>query len=264
MFILSGLRNRAKRCKFDFLPGNHATMNLLVDIGNTRVKMALSDGQNLLKVKATASPSVESFKKFIGHTSLQHIMICTGISLSPSLLRYLKQKGEINILDSRCRLPFRNLYRTPHTLGPDRMAAIAGAITLFPRTHLLVADFGTAITYDLVNNKGEYLGGNISPGLEMRFRALHEFTGKLPRCHSSETFSLTGTSTREAIINGVQQGLLFEVDSYIRTLRKKIPSLKIIFTGGDAIFFEKNLKYPIFTYPNLVLTGLNRILNENS
>jgi type III pantothenate kinase len=161
-------------------------------------------------------------------------------------------------------LPFKNLYRTPENLGKDRIAAAAGAFAAFPDTHTLIIDMGTAITFDILTSAGNYLGGNISPGLAMRFRALHAFTSRLPQLEKDEFSDDPGTDTRSAIISGVQKGILYEIQGYIEHFSKLYPGLKVILTGGDGDFFAKPLKSPIFVIPNLVLCGLNFILDFNA
>ena len=149
-------------------------------------------------------------------------------------------------------------------MGKDRLAAVAGAIGLYPNTNLLVIDAGTAITYELINSKHEFLGGNISPGMTIRYKALNEFTSKLPLLSASDETPLIGQSTKEAIQAGVQNGVLFEIQGLINELSSQYPSIKTIITGGDAEFFARKLKNPIFVHPNLVLIGLNRILEYNA
>jgi type III pantothenate kinase len=160
-------------------------------------------------------------------------------------------------------MPVVSLYKTPETLGLDRLAAAIGAHGLFPDEDLLVIDAGTAITFDLIERNGTFAGGNISPGLRIRFRALHEFTKKLPLIEASDDFQVIGQSTEEAIRAGVINGMVFEIDGTIDLIRKKIPEIRPVLTGGDAHFFERRLKNPIFVKFEVTLIGLNRILEYN-
>ena len=148
-------------------------------------------------------------------------------------------------------------------MGKDRIAAMVGAFDLYPDTNVLVIDAGTAITYDLLNDKGRYLGGNISPGLEMRYKALHRFTDKLPLVNQGNMEQLYGQTTEEAIRAGVQHGIVFEADKAIDTFKEFYNNLKVIITGGDAKFFDKKLKNSFFVHFNLTALGLNRILEHN-
>lgn len=167
-------------------------------------------------------------------------------------------------LDHLTQLPIENLYQTPETLGKDRLAAAVGANELFPDRNLLVIDAGTAITYDLVSEKNQFIGGNISPGLEMRFKALNHFTGKLPLISYSDHFEPVGRNTNEAIRAGVQNGILYEIAQNIEYFNRNYQNLHIIMTGGDSNFFDKKLNYSIFVHFNLTLIGLNRILEHNA
>ncbi|HKL32104.1 MAG TPA: type III pantothenate kinase, partial [Tangfeifania sp.] len=160
-------------------------------------------------------------------------------------------------------LPIENLYQTKDTLGKDRIAAVVGAFDLYPNTNVLVIDAGTAITFDIINEQGQYLGGNISPGLEMRFKALNKFTGRLPLVRKNDFDNLYGRTTEEAILAGVQHGIVFETDKAIETFKEFYNNLKVIITGGDAIFFDKKLKNSFFVHFNLTALGLNRILEHN-
>jgi type III pantothenate kinase len=156
-----------------------------------------------------------------------------------------------------------NSYETPETLGKDRLAAVVGANRLMPETDLLVIDAGTAITFDFIDAHGVYHGGNIAPGIEMRAESLHQFTGKLPRVELKGDVLFLGKNTSEAIISGIIYGAAFEIDGYIDRLLLKYPKLCTFLTGGSSIYFDGKLKNPIFADKNLVLTGLNRILQYN-
>ncbi len=179
-------------------------------------------------------------------------------------------------------VPLKNLYGTPATLGLDRLAGAVGAHVLYPGRTMLVVDFGTAITYDIVTAEGEFLGGDISPGAGSRFRALHEFTEALPLCSlpprqaSPDTPPFQGgellrgmnnfpaRDTRTAIENGVVMGIVAEVERYIAVAGEKFPGAGVIFTGGDADYFAGRVKFPIFAVSDLVLRGLNAILEYNA
>ena len=154
-------------------------------------------------------------------------------------------------------------YESPGTLGPDRIAAIAGAWFRFPGKEVLVIDAGSALTFDYLEGK-VYLGGNISPGLTMRFRSLHYFTGKLPLVTSSEKYSSPGKNTVEAITAGVIDGLVFEINEYIRKAREAKPDLKVVLTGGDGEFLKEKIRFDVDLIHDLVLEGLNQILIFNS
>jgi type III pantothenate kinase len=159
-------------------------------------------------------------------------------------------------------LPFINKYETIQTLGNDRIGAVAGAQFLYPKENILIIDAGTAITYDILIGN-EYLGGNISAGLNMRLKALHHFTSSLPLVELEDEIEFWGNNTGAAILSGVVNGIIFEIEGYIEYFKKRGEKNITIITGGDANYLVKKIKQPIFAVPNLVLIGLNRILEYN-
>ncbi len=208
----------------------------------SHVKMLLDEHPQLKKViLSSVKPSDEELKHFLAENFDQFLE-----------------------LDHHTELPIENLYKTAETLGKDRIAAAVGANELFPNQNLLIIDAGTAVTYDLVSEKNQFVGGNISPGLEMRFKALNHFTGKLPLIEYHDDFESIGTNTTEAIRAGVQNGLIFEIAQTIDLFNRNYQNLQIIMTGGDSNFFERKLNYSIFVHFNLTLIGLNRILEHNA
>ena len=241
-------------------------INLVIDIGNSRTKIALFNQYDLM------------FNVSIDHLTLEHLRMLKEehrqltkailSSVKPGnedLIGFLTEQFEFFLeLDHKTELPIENLYETPDTLGKDRLAAAVGANELFPDQNLLVIDAGTAITYDLVSEKNQFIGGNISPGLEMRFKALNHFTGKLPLIGASDEFDFIGKNTAEAIRAGVQNGMIYEIGQTIEIFNRNYQNLQIIMTGGDSNFFDKKLNYSIFVHFNLTLIGLNRILEHNA
>jgi type III pantothenate kinase len=199
------------------------------------------------------------------HPQLNKAILSTVKPYEEELKRVLSDEFDLFIeLDDQTKLPIENLYQTPETLGKDRLAAAVGANELFPDQNLLIIDAGTAITYDLVSEKNQYIGGNISPGLEMRFKALNHFTGKLPLVGYKDDFEMIGRNTIDAIRAGVQNGILYEIAQTIDFFNRNYRNLHIIMTGGDSNFFDKKLNYSIFVHFNLTLIGLNRILEHNA
>ena len=161
-------------------------------------------------------------------------------------------------------VPLGNAYRTPRTLGSDRLAAAVAANGMYPDRNVLIVDFGTAVTVDLVTADNTFRGGHIAPGMQMRFRALHDYTASLPLCGEEGEPELLGTTTETAIRAGVLCGMLFEIEGYIARMRALYGDLCVIFTGGDAKYFAKRIKNTIFADCNLVFRGLNRILAYNA
>jgi type III pantothenate kinase len=199
------------------------------------------------------------------HPQMKQAILSSVKTVDLEILQFLTGNFDFFIeLDHRTELPIENLYETPETLGKDRLAAAVGANELFPDQNLLIIDAGTAITYDLVSEKNQFVGGNISPGLQMRFNALNHFTGKLPLVSYSNEFQSIGKNTTDAIRAGVQNGILFEIDRTIDLFSRNYQNLQIVMTGGDSIFFDKKLNYSIFVHFNITLIGLNRILEHNA
>ncbi|MCT4590800.1 MAG: type III pantothenate kinase [Carboxylicivirga sp.] len=241
-------------------------MNLVIDRGNTQVKIGIFDQCQLIHSDYFNFLDEKIIKDLTKRFSITRIIVSTVVQERHNELidNLAKVTSHIIELDSSTSLPFTWNYQTKSTMGKDRLAAVAGAIGLYPNTNLLVIDAGTAITYELINSKHEFLGGNISPGMTIRYKALNEFTSKLPLLSASDETPLIGQSTKEAIQAGVQNGVLFEIQGLINELSSQYPSIKTIITGGDAEFFARKLKNPIFVHPNLVLIGLNRILEYNA
>ncbi len=235
-------------------------MNLVVDIGNTRVKFACFEEDKILK-QVVDSASSEDLPLEIQDLSIDRAIVSVSGIISPKFIRSLEQCVEdVLIMDSQTPIPIALQSSTPDTVGLDRKAACVGASVVFPGKNCLVFDAGTALTIDLLSAEKGMIGGNISPGLNLRFNSLHTFTARLPLLQSNEINSLFGNSTKESILSGVQQGILFEVEAYINEAIKEFPDICPVFTGGDAQFFVKNLKSSIFAEPDLVVIGLNRIL----
>lgn len=160
-------------------------------------------------------------------------------------------------------LPFKILYQTPVSLGKDRIAAVAGAYSLYPDRNILVIDAGTCITYDILTADGKYPGGAISPGIQMRFKAMHTFTGKLPLIEPDDFYGLIGQTTHESMRSGVFNGVIAEITETIRLYKEKFDNLLVMMTGGDYQFLHNKLKISIFAAPDLVLLGLNEIFDYN-
>ncbi len=241
-------------------------MNLILDIGNTRTKAAIFDNDNIVDIKIFNEPLVCDIEFLLRNypTANNCILSMTG-NIDKSIFQYLSNTfpGLIELKGST-PLPFLNNYKSKETQGPDRIAAIAGATVVFPGANVLVIDAGTAITFDFIDSSANYFGGNISPGIEMCFKALHTFTQKLPLLSKSGAESIFGDNTENAIICGVQNAIVFEIEGYIKVLNKDYPDLITIITGGDAEFLAGKIKSTIFADLNLVLIGLNKILQYNS
>ena len=239
-------------------------MNLIVDIGNTRTKLAVYDGSKKINVRHINDLTLKELEKELSGLLIEHAIISSVIKLPLSITDLFSSRiPYVHYLSTNSKLPFKIGYETPETLGPDRIAGIAGAFNLFPHSELLVIDAGTAITYDFLSN-GIYKGGNISPGLNMRFMALNKFTGKLPILAPAENFTNPGRNTADAILAGVIMGVTYEINEYIRTFEKKCTDNKILLTGGDGGFLKDRITYQLTYMPDIVIDGLNFILEYNA
>jgi len=242
-------------------------MNLVLDLGNTYGKMAVCEGKQVIESAMYEKINGREISYF--HTRYKDLkgVIISSVGNDPrEMIDYLSNLFPICVeLDHQTPLPLDNQYRTPETLGYDRIAAAVGAYTIYPGKSVLVIDAGTAITYDLVTPQGAYLGGNISPGLEVRFKALNKYTNRLPLLERPvELPPMLGATTREAMEAGIVNGIMFEMDGFIEAIGQKHPNLQVVLTGGDAKYFANKLKSSIFVDLNLNLIGLNRILEHNA
>ncbi len=240
-------------------------MNLVLDIGNTRTKGGLFDGKTLVEHFYFDKNPLGQIKQLLaGHPEIKFSLVSSVLNHSKELTNSLRSRTNCIEFNADTRLPIKIAYKSPETLGKDRIAAAIGAYTLFKGHPTLSVDAGTCIKFDFVTAEGEYLGGSIAPGVEMRLKALNTFTDKLPLVSVNAAYTaLIGTSTGESILSGVQNGALYEVKGFMEAYKKQYPGLKTVISGGDAPFFENALKNSIFADPNLVLTGLNEILNFN-
>ncbi len=242
-------------------------MNLCIDQGNSRTKVALfrEDG-TIVKTfiyKSFMSADVERLISLYGVTDS---IISSVANVSPAVINTLHRLSKHCILfDHNTPIPLQNNYDTPHTLGQDRLAAAIGANYLAPNENLLIIDAGSAITYDYVNAEGEFVGGNIAPGIKMRLMALHQRTRRLPEVEVEENqlIPLFGKNTKDAIAAGVIRGVTFEVKGYMRTLAERTDHFCTFITGGNAPYILANLQQEVRYEKHLVLIGLNRILEYN-
>jgi len=241
-------------------------MNLTIDIGNTQAKLVVFDGENPVEEQRTSNTSLEALSNIIAHYPIEKGIVSSVANLaSPTEMLLSCLPFPVLRLTPTTPVPFIvNEYRTPSTLGADRLAAVVGAVVLQPGKDLLIIDAGTCITYDFLDSNGHYKGGNISPGLHMRLQAMHDQTARLPLVEAEGERPSIGYDTETAIRSGAIEGIKFEIEGYIRLYKKKFPSLLVFLTGGDHFDFDTPIKNTIFADNFLVARGLNRILAYNS
>jgi type III pantothenate kinase len=239
-------------------------MNLVIDIGNTNGKVAVFENDTLIeKIVFIKSDLFEILKKIKKKFQINDTILSSVVKLTDKDREEIKRIVPFLEISTDTKLPFKNLYKTPKTLGIDRIALISGAVKQFPNRNVLVMDAGSCITYDFVNDKSEYLGGSISPGISMRFNAMHQFTSKLPLLEKGNMQDFIGKSTKESMQTGVIFGILNEIEGFVDKYEKKYGHLTVVLTGGDTNFLSKQLKSSIFANQNFLLEGLNSLLIFN-
>ena len=230
-------------------------MNLIIDVGNSLIKVAVFKADKVVEVAQTVES--DFLKKisniFENHPSIAKIMVSSVGKLSDAYIEGLSVFAPVLILNKNSKLPFKNEYATPNTLGVDRIALVAAAFYAYPQKNCLVIDAG----------KGVYKGGAISPGIRMRYKAMHAFTAKLPLIDSFGLENFIGNSTETCMISGVINGTVNEIEATILQYQRKFKDLTVILTGGDSHFLSKRLKSSIFAHPNFLMEGVNYILELN-
>lgn len=241
-------------------------MNLIIDIGNTCVKLVCFNEGKVVEEQRTDKDDAVALQSFCSRYPFSR-GICSSVSdiseeysaaLSSLPFSMMEFKSGIT------RIPIINKYNTPLTLGSDRLAAVVGANWLQPGRDVLVIDIGTCVTFDFINSIGEYLGGNISPGPTMRLKALNQFTARLPFVERRGDTPDFGTDTTTAIRSGVMNGIKYEIEGYIHSFLAKYPQLFVYLTGGVHLNLQFSENLSIFADDFIVPKGLNRILEYNN
>ena len=239
-------------------------MNLAIDVGNTRVKTAVfADDKMIELIVFPLSEILSQIKSIKNKYAVTNAIISNVAAISDKKFNKIHQIVPTLIVSSSISIPFQNNYKTPKTLGADRIALVAAAVKNFPHQNVLVIDAGTCITFDFVDENVCYFGGAISPGIDMRFKSLHFYTNKLPFLEKSTLDNFIGQNTQESINSGVVNGVIQEIDGVIGQYKKKYQDLTIVLTGGDTNFLSKQLKSSIFANQNFLLEGLNELLIFN-
>ena len=241
-------------------------MNLIIDIGNSRAKVVVMEVDTLVKEYVAEEFNASLFAEIMeAYPAISRAIIASTRGDEERVKQIVAERiGKVVVFKpATTPIPLANHYHTPETLGADRLAAAVGAQAMYPDSDIMIVDFGTAITIDFVEG-GAFKGGNISPGVTTRFRALADYTARLPRCYATEEVLGYGRTTKEAIEQGVMRGVEHEIRGYVEAYMQKNEEKCIIFTGGDAKYFVKRIKNTIFADCEPVIFGLNRILNYNA
>lgn len=240
-------------------------MNLIVDIGNTLVKLAVADEGRIVVQRRVERLHAGMLDELCAAWPLHRAIVASTRGDAGEVAGLVRTRVPRCVeFTPQTPVPIANVYDTPQTLGRDRLAAAVGAVAHWPERNVLIVDFGTALTIDLVTADGIYLGGFISPGVRSRFRSLHDYTAQLPLCGPTEEPAALGTTTESSVVAGVMRSMQYEIEGHVARMGALYPDLCVIFTGGDAKYFAKRIKNTIFADCNLVLCGLDRILAYNA
>ena len=239
-------------------------MDLIIDLGNTNKKLALFQNGKLADLQIFRELEITLARDYVmKHPGIKNCILSSVIDHSSTIPDFLNEHFNFIELDKHTPVPVRNLYKQPETLGKDRLATAVAGASLFPGQDVLVINLGSCITYDFVNSRNEYLGGAISPGMQMRFKAMNTFTGKLPLVVYQDAEEPIGTDTESSIRSGVVNGIIHEIDGTVAWYQNQFNDLKVVLSGGDLNYFDKRLKISIFAVPNIVIEGLYQILAFN-
>ena len=237
-------------------------MNLTLDIGNTQSKLAVFNN-SLVVVKTFDSEFIidEIDDFLLLYPSIKNLIVCSVTDITLNLEKY--NFNNVHFVSSNSNIPFENLYLSKDSLGNDRIALVSSASISYPGKNVLIIDAGSCITYDFINDKNQYLGGAISPGLNMRYKSLNEFTSKLPLVSFESSDKLIANQTIDSINVGVANGVVFEIEGFVRQYLSEYDNLTVILTGGNSDFLSNQLKISIFANQNFLLEGLNNLIKLN-
>ncbi len=241
-------------------------MNLIIDVGNTLVKLAVFETNYLIfRQECVKEDFLITFQEVSKNYKLIKKAIVSAVgNFSEIEISEVKKNYPVFELTHKAQIPFKNKYATPNTLGVDRIALVASAAIQFPKKNVLIIDVGSCITYDFLNSENEYLGGAISPGIDLRYQSLHHYTDKLPYLKPKLLKKVLGNTTEKSIHIGVLQGVISEINGSITNYLEEFKELTIILTGGGAHYLVDSLKNDIFANSNFLLEGLNYLLEINT
>tara|TARA_B100000959_G_scaffold265376_1_gene306825 strand:- start:2503 stop:3234 length:732 start_codon:yes stop_codon:yes gene_type:complete len=240
-------------------------MNLIIDVGNTNGKIAVFNHNKIIEAATIkTSNTINRINIFTQKYNSINRAIISNVSTSDNQeIKKNLSLEDIYFLSENLKLPFNNLYKSKETLGSDRIALASAVIKNYPNSNVLVIDAGTCITMDFIDKNGNYHGGSISPGIDMRYSSLSNYTSNLPKLEKTYPSNIIGSSTEESIHSGIVNGVVFEIRESISEYQRKYKDIKVILAGGDSVFLSKPLKISIFANQNFLLEGLNFILNLN-
>jgi len=234
------------------------------DFGNTRLKAAIFTNASLIELRVLETSSIQEIEKLVAEFAPEKTILSSVIHHDKAIETLLSKSTQFHLLGPSTQINFTTPVGKPETIGADRLALIAAAVDQFPNEHNLVISLGTCITYNFINNTHAFLGGSISPGMQMRFKAMHEQTALLPLISPSNEFPLVGYDTKTNILSGVILGMAAEIDGIITAYEQKYGKFNVLLTGGDISYFVPHLKKRIFADQNLIYKGLYAICEKNN
>jgi type III pantothenate kinase len=237
---------------------------LCFDFGNTRMKVACFHQAKLVEVIILENDGVETIDKLIKKYNPQKTILSSVINHDPEIENVLAEKTKFHKLNYLSNLPFTTPVGKPETIGSDRLALAAAVVYFYPKQHNLVIGMGSCVTYNFINKEHEFLGGGISPGMEMRMKALNQYTAKLPIVKPDGNLPLIGYDTVSNILSGVVLGMAKEIDGFIEEYHQRYSNFNVHLTGGDIVYLAPHLKNQIFADPELIFKGLYAISEVNN
>ena len=243
--------------------GDIEEATLCFDFGNTRLKCAVFNQASITEIILLENDSDETFENLVKKYQPQKTILSSVIEHNANVEKILSASSRFHKLSHQTKLPFTSPVGKPETIGADRLALAAAAVYFHPQKNNLVIGMGSCITYNFINKYNQFLGGSISPGMEMRFTSLHTLTAKLPLIKVDWNFPLIGYDTKTNILSGVLLGMAKEIDGIIEAYSEKFGNFNVLLTGGDAAYFARHLKSKIFADPDLIFKGLYAISEYN-
>ena len=238
-------------------------MNLVLDIGNSLLKAGIFKNNNLINYCEFNKDYFLNVKSILDNNPISHSIASNVSESNNKLIELLSNKTNLIEFNSSLNVPFKNCYQSKNTLGKDRIALVSNASKEYPKENVLLIDLGSCITFDFLNNKNEYLGGSISPGLRMRYKSLNNYTANLPLLDPKEIDYFIGKNTEDSIHSGIINGIISELNSTVEKYKSQYKKIRIILTGGDSKFLFKKIKSGIFANSNFLIFGLNLLIELN-
>lgn len=240
------------------------TRTICFDFGNTRLKAAIFENENFLQETVLPNDEAATIENILDTYSPQKTILSSVIEHNPAIEKVLSERTVFHKLSHLTKANFTTPVGKPETIGADRLALSAAAVHFYPGKNNLVVALGSCITYNFINQYGEFLGGSISPGMEMRFKAMQVFTAKLPLVQKDWNFPLIGYDTKTNMQSGVIAGITYEIDGFISEYARKYSNFNVVLTGGDTSYFAGQLKNRIFADPYFLFKGLYALSETNN